>query len=78
MEDAMKKTYRVKLELDDKKATIYRTDGIATYCCSMQRDFFCWQRNTKYNDYNGWSGYVSASILKSTLKHYNPDNLTID
>lgn len=74
----MKKTYRVKLQLlGDEKEKIYRTDGEPTHCCSFQVDYFCWEKNTKYNDYHGWSGYVGASTIEKSLKSYNPDNLTI-
>ena len=70
----MKKTYRIKLQ-DEK--TIYRTDGIPTNCCSLQTDFFIWERNTKHNDYNGYTGYISKSALKNSLRTYNPDNLIV-
>ena len=74
-----KKTYRVKLQLDgDDKERIYRTDGIPTHCCSFAVDYFCWEKNTKYNGYNGWSGYVASSAIENSLKQHNPDNLTIN
>jgi hypothetical protein len=71
----MKKTYRIKLDGDK---TIYRTDGQPTHCCSFQVDYFTWERNTKSNGYNGWSGYISESDIKRSLKTYNPDNLVIN
>lgn len=74
----MKKSYRVKLYLDgDNKGRIYRTDGIPTNCCSFQVDYFVWERNTQYNGYRGWSGYISESDIKDSLEKYNPDNLQI-
>ena len=73
-----KKTYRVKLHLDgDDKPHIYRTDGIPTHCCSFQVDYFCWEKNTKFNNYQGWSGYVNASTIEKSLKTFNPDSLKI-
>lgn len=67
----IKKTFRVKMRGDKK---IYRTDGIPTHCCSFDVGYFLWERNTKFNDYNGWSGYASPRVIDPT---YNPDNLTI-
>jgi len=73
-----RKTYRVKLQLaGDDKPKIYRTDGVPTHCCSLQAACFVWERNTKYNNYDGWSGYISESVIKANLKEYNPDNLQI-
>ena len=71
----MRKTYRIKLQ-DEK--TVYRTDGVPTNCCSFQTDFFIWERNSKHNNYNGYSGYIPESDLKNNLKKYNPDNLELD
>ena len=74
----MRKTFRVKLFLDgDPKSKIYRTDGKPTHCCSFQVDFFVWEHNTKYNHYQGWSGYVSRQIIAKSLKDFNPDNLIV-
>ncbi len=74
----MRKTYRVKLWLDgDDKARIYRTDGIPTYCCSFDVNYFCWEKNTKYNGYNGWNGYMLSNVIENSLKTYNPDNLQL-
>ncbi len=74
----MRKTYRIKLKLDgDEKPIIYRTDGIPTHCCSFQIDYFVWERNTKYNYYHGWSGYVSKKIVEESISKFNPDNLIL-
>jgi len=73
-----RKTYRINLELEgDPKGKIYRTDGIPTHCCSMETDYFIWEKNTKHNNYQGYSGYVSASTIERCLRKFNPDNLTI-
>lgn len=73
-----KKTYRIKLRFDgDDGERVYRTDGRATHCCSFQRDYYTWEKNTKYNDYNGWAGYISESTLEKALEKYNPDNLVL-
>jgi hypothetical protein len=72
-----KKTYRVKLQFEGDKPRVYRTDGQPTHCCSFQRDYFCWEKNTKFNEYNGWRGYISEMTLAKTIETYNPDGLTI-
>ena len=78
-EDPMsRKTYRFKLQFEGaKKPNILRTDGVPTHCCSFQVDYFCWERNTKFNYYEGWNGYISASDLRRMLKAYNPDGLEV-
>ena len=74
----MRKTWRIKLQFDgDTKPKVYRTNGQPTCCCSLQIDYFTWEKNTKYNDYNGWSGYISAAMVKSSLEKYNPDGLKL-
>jgi hypothetical protein len=74
----MRKTYRIKLHLDgDTKARIYRTDGVPTHCASFQTDYFLWERSTKHNSYQGWSGYVSEKVIKESLKSFNPDGLEV-
>jgi len=30
------------------------TDGVKTYVCSLTPAYFIWEKNTKYNDYNGY------------------------
>ena len=78
MRNRKTKTFRVKLMLDgDNRSRIYRTDGKPTHCCSFQVDYFVWERNTKHNNYQGWSGYVNETAIKKSLDQYNPDNLTI-
>jgi len=73
-----RKTYRVKLHLDGwDRPRVYRTDGVPTHCCSLQVDYFCWEKNTKYNGYQGWSGYVSQATIQDSIGRYNPDNLKI-
>ena len=49
------------------KTKIWQTDGIKTYCCSLTPSLFVWERNTRANNYQGYSGYVQVSdvtILK--------------
>jgi hypothetical protein len=73
-----RKTYRIKMMLEgDKKEKIYRTDGVPTHCCSFQINYFTWEKNTKYNRYAGWNGYVSQRIIEKAINRYNPDGLTI-
>ncbi len=74
-----RKTYRLRIQLDgDTKPQVYRTDGVPTHCCSFDVSFFTWEKNTKYNHYQGWSGYISYNALKKGLANYNPDNLVLD
>lgn len=74
----MRRTFRLRLMLDgDVKPHIYRTDGKPTHCCSLQVDYFCWEKNTKYNEYNGWSGYVSRRVIEDSIKQFNPDALEL-
>ena len=60
----MKKTFRchVNLEGFDKTSTgkrkVWRTDNELTYCCSFTPSLFIWEKNTKYNHYEGYYGYV--------------------
>ena len=71
-----RKTYRVRLQLDgDPKPQIYRTDGKRTYCCELSPSLFLWEKNTKYNGYDGWSGYVAYHVVENSLESYDPDNL---
>jgi hypothetical protein len=76
--DVSRKTYRVKIMLDgDTRETVYRTDGVPTHCCEAAISYFLWERNTKYNRYQGWSGYVREQAVKEALAKYNPDNLIL-
>ena len=34
-------------------------NGWVTYACSLDPVIFIWEKNTKHNDYNGYSCYVS-------------------
>jgi len=48
------------------KQKVWQTDNRITYCCSLSPALFVWEKNTKHNDYNGYSGYVplkSVTIL---------------
>jgi len=72
-----KKTYRIKPFINEGDNTTYRTDGIPILCCSFQTDYLIWGRSTKFNNYNGYSGYISESLLSDSLKSFNPDNLKI-
>jgi len=35
-----------------------------TYACSLDPVIFVWEKNTKYNDYNGHSFYVSPKHVE--------------
>lgn len=51
-----------KTETGKRKA--WRTDNILTHCCSFDASLFIWERNTKYNHYEGYYGYVSPSVVE--------------
>jgi hypothetical protein len=64
------KTYRchIKGEGFDRTQTgkrkVWRTDNIPTFCCEAIASFFIWERATKYNDYNPYSGYVRKEDIE--------------
>jgi hypothetical protein len=35
-----------------------------TYACSLDPVVFVYEKNTKHNDYNGWSGYISPRHIE--------------
>ena len=35
-----------------------------TYACSLDPVVFVYEKNTKHNDYNGWSGYISPKYIE--------------
>ena len=37
----------------------WSTDGVITYAASLDPVVFVWEKNTIYNGYQGYSGYVS-------------------
>ncbi len=61
----MRKTMRVYVNLEgfDKTETglrkVWRTDGVQTYACSFEPCYFIWEKGTKHNGYEPYSGYVS-------------------
>ncbi len=66
----MKKIYRCHVDLDSFKKTdtgkrkVWFTANVITYCCSCEPCLFIWERSTKYNDYNPYSGYVPVKRVK--------------
>jgi hypothetical protein len=46
------------------KRKVWQTDGVVTYCCSANPSLFVWEKNTRYNDYNGYHGYVNQSQVE--------------
>jgi len=41
------------------KRKIWFTDGVPTRCCSLKISYFVYEKNTKYNLYNRYSGYIN-------------------
>jgi len=66
------KSFRCIVDLDGFRKTetgkqkIWRTDNRITYCCSSTPSLFIWEKNTKYNHYEGYSGYVDPSVVTLT------------
>jgi len=60
-----RKTYRCYVNgegmthTDMGKRKVWRTDAVPTHCCSLAMSYFVWEKSTKHNRYQGWSGYVS-------------------
>jgi len=58
----------VNLENFDKtesgKRKVWRTDGQITHCASFEPSLFIWEKNSKHNDYNGYSGYVHPNCVE--------------
>jgi len=64
-------TQAVHIDLDlfrlteSGKQKIWRTDMVPTFCCELTPSYFVWERSTKYNDYQPYSGYIHS-------KHIHP------
>ncbi|MFH1379295.1 MAG: hypothetical protein ABII23_03340 [bacterium] len=73
----MKKTYQCYIKgIDSLKKTVtgkrkvWRTDNLVTYCCSLMPAFFIWEKSTKHNGYDPYTGYVATrhvEIIKDTI-----------
>ena len=37
----------------------WSTDGVVTYPASLEPALSVWEKNTRHNEYQGYSGYVS-------------------
>jgi len=48
---------------DTGKRKIWRSDLVKTHCCSLDASVFIWEKNTKHNDYNGYSGYMNPKYV---------------
>ena len=63
------KSYRCTVDMDGFRKTktgkrkVWRTDNKITYCCSLNPTLFIWEKNTRYNHYDGYSGYVSSKLV---------------
>lgn len=60
----MRKSFRcyVNQPLFDKTETgqrkVWRTDGKRTHLCSLEAYYFIWEKSTRHNNYEGYTGYV--------------------
>ena len=45
------------------KAKVWRTDNVTTHCCDTTPSLFVWEKSTKHNNYNGYSGYVASKYV---------------
>jgi len=65
----MKKSFRCTIDMDGFRKTssgkrkIWRTDNEITYCCSLTPSLFIWEKNTAFNNYNGYNGYVNPNVV---------------
>lgn len=66
----MKKTYRCTVNLSDFEKTetgkpkIWRTDGVKTFCCDTTPAYFIWEKASRFNSYEPYSGYVNCRYVK--------------
>ena len=64
------KSYKCHIDFDHFKYTntgkrkVWRTDNVRTYCCSFTPTLFVWERATKFNNYNPYSGYVEEKHVE--------------
>ena len=65
----MRKSYKCRVDIDSMRLTetgkqkVWRTDNQITYCCDFVPALFVWERSTKHNEYNPYSGYVNARTV---------------
>jgi len=43
---------------------VWRTDNVETYCASIIPALLVWEKSTKYNGYNAYSGYVESKAVR--------------
>lgn len=64
------KSYKCHIDLDlfrnteTGKRKVWRTDNEVTYCCCTTPTLFIWERATKFNEYNPYSGYIDAKHVE--------------
>ena len=65
----MKKTFRCLIDIEGFRKTetgkkkIWRTDNVPTYCCSITPALFIWEKATRHNGYDPYSGYVNTNSI---------------
>jgi len=65
----MKKSFRCTVDMEGFRKTetgkvkIWHTDNILTHCCSFAVSLFIWEKNTAFNHYQGYSGYVNPNVV---------------
>ena len=45
------------------KRKVWRSNMEPDYCCCLEPMVFIWEKNTKHNDYNGYSGYMNPKYV---------------
>jgi hypothetical protein len=64
-----RKTYRCYVNIDYLAKTdtgrrkIWRTDAVPTYVCSFTPAYFIWEKATRHNGYNAYTGYVHTNAV---------------
>lgn len=43
---------------------VWRTHAEPTYCCEGRPSYYVFERNTRFNDYNGYGGYFHVSDVE--------------
>jgi len=46
------------------KRKVWQTDNMPVHCCSWESSLFVWERNTKYNNYDGYGGYIDPKFVE--------------
>ena len=42
------------------KRKVWTTDGVPTYCCCFTPAYFVWEKATRHNNHDPYSGYMNC------------------